>query len=115
MIDAATSAEVTLTAGLNTPLSAEAFPRVAKALVDRTRMLSRHWRMEVRAWWRCPVGRLFRLVQTAAIGQVRPGEAPSTGLPCACGGAERRAGGVPWQASGAPRSLGCVSCWAVVW
>jgi hypothetical protein len=35
MIDAATSAEVALTAGLNTPLSAEAFPRAAKALVDR--------------------------------------------------------------------------------
>jgi hypothetical protein len=34
MIDAATSAEVALTAGLNTPLSAEAFPREAKALVD---------------------------------------------------------------------------------
>jgi hypothetical protein len=34
MIDAATSAEVALTAGLNTPLSAEAFPRAAKALVD---------------------------------------------------------------------------------
>ncbi len=39
MNDAATSAEGALTAGLNTPLSAEASPRAAKALVDRTRML----------------------------------------------------------------------------
>jgi hypothetical protein len=39
MIDAVPSAEGALTAGLNTPLSAEASPRAAKALVDRTRML----------------------------------------------------------------------------
>jgi hypothetical protein len=39
VIDAATAAEVALTGALTASLSVEASPRVAKALVDRTRML----------------------------------------------------------------------------
>jgi len=39
VIDAATAVEIALTAGLTETLSAEASPRITKALIDRTRML----------------------------------------------------------------------------